>query len=471
MICYRCGCTLSEKDYCTGCGADVSMYKKILAISNRYYNEGLEKCQVRDLSGAITSLRQSIKLNKNNVDARNLLGLVYYEIGEITEALGQWVISNNIRDTKNIATDYIRLIQENPANLEAMNQNIRKFNQSLTLCYNDSLDYAVIQLKKILSVAPKYLKAHQLLALIYIRIEEWDKAKKEIDRCEQIDANNTTTMRYKQEIETVLTPVDSGKSAPKRPKKDNSGVAVYKSGNDTIIQPVNKYQGGAGSILLNIGIGLLIGVAITYFLVLPSKIYAVNESANNKIATISDEKDKKSAELDELQLKYDQLSSENDSLKNSPSSSVAVNSSASDGLLMAINSYFENPEDMASIAEALEVVEAAEIENPGARSTAFISMYEYLMDKVGVNLSSYYYSIGYDNYNNEEYIAAIPNLNRAYKYNENNGDALFYLATAYRRSGDEVKAKELYAEVMDKYPGTERASRAQTYLAEMNSQG
>ena len=177
MICYRCGCTLSEKDFCTGCGADVGIYKKILAASNRYYNDALEKASVRDLSGAITSLKQSIKLNRNNVDARNLLGLIYYEIGEVVEALGQWVISNNIRDTKNIAVDYLAMMQENPAKLDGMNQILRKFNHSLELCYTDSLDLAQIQLKKILSDAPKYLRAHQLLALIYIKEEKGPLAR------------------------------------------------------------------------------------------------------------------------------------------------------------------------------------------------------------------------------------------------------------------------------------------------------
>ena len=66
MKCYNCGCTLSEKDFCTACGTDVALYKKIMYISNRYYNDGLEKANVRDLSGAIMSLRQSLKFNKNN---------------------------------------------------------------------------------------------------------------------------------------------------------------------------------------------------------------------------------------------------------------------------------------------------------------------------------------------------------------------------------------------------------------------
>ena len=61
MFCYNCGCQLSEHDYCTACGADVSLYKKIMHVSNMFYNEGLEKAGVRDLSGAINSLRQSLK--------------------------------------------------------------------------------------------------------------------------------------------------------------------------------------------------------------------------------------------------------------------------------------------------------------------------------------------------------------------------------------------------------------------------
>ena len=56
MICYQCGCNLSEHDFCTNCGADVSLYKKIMYISNRFYNAGLEQAQVRNLTGAITSL-------------------------------------------------------------------------------------------------------------------------------------------------------------------------------------------------------------------------------------------------------------------------------------------------------------------------------------------------------------------------------------------------------------------------------
>lgn len=69
-------------------------------MSNRFYNDGLEKAGVRDLTGAINSLRQSLKFNKNNIEARNLLGLVYFETGEVVAALSEWVISKNMRPEK-----------------------------------------------------------------------------------------------------------------------------------------------------------------------------------------------------------------------------------------------------------------------------------------------------------------------------------------------------------------------------------
>lgn len=42
--------------------------------SNACYNEALQRASVRDLSGAIDSLKRSLRFNKLNIDARNLLG-------------------------------------------------------------------------------------------------------------------------------------------------------------------------------------------------------------------------------------------------------------------------------------------------------------------------------------------------------------------------------------------------------------
>ena len=96
MKCYNCGAKLGRENICPECGVNVKIYKKIVMASNEYYNDALAKASVRDLSGAIESLKTSLKFNKLNIDARNLLGLIYFEMGEVVEALTEWVISKTI---------------------------------------------------------------------------------------------------------------------------------------------------------------------------------------------------------------------------------------------------------------------------------------------------------------------------------------------------------------------------------------
>ena len=139
--------------FCTNCGADVKQYKKIIYTSNRLYNEGLERASVRDLSGAVRALKECIRFHKNHIDARNLLGLVYYETGEGVEALSEWVISQNMRPEKNVANEYINARKNDQGPLENIKTSIRKFNKALDLCWQDSSDMAIIQLKKVISPA------------------------------------------------------------------------------------------------------------------------------------------------------------------------------------------------------------------------------------------------------------------------------------------------------------------------------
>ena len=129
-------------------------YNKIIRLSNTFYNDGLKKAKVRDLSGAAKSLRMSLQYYKANIEARNLLGLVYYEMGEVVDALSEWVISRSLKPEGNPAEQYLDAIQSNSSRLSSVNQTIKKYNQALLYCQQDSKDLAIIQLKKVLSMNP-----------------------------------------------------------------------------------------------------------------------------------------------------------------------------------------------------------------------------------------------------------------------------------------------------------------------------
>lgn len=470
MNCYKCGYELSEHDFCTSCGADVSLYKKIMYISNRFYNDGLEKANVRDLTGAIASLRQSLKFNKNNVAARNLLGLVYFEMGEVVAALSEWVISKNQQPKKNIADDYINMIQTNPTRLDTINQTIKKYNQALTYCHQDSLDLAVIQLKKVLSLNPKFIRAHQLLALLYINSEEWERAKRELTRCVQIDSNNTMTLRYLKEVDEMLLPEEGVKSGGKK-KNRSDEVRKYQSGNETIIQPVNMKEGkGVGS-LLNLGIGLLIGIAIAFFLILPARIQSEKADINDELRIVSEQSDAKSATIDELEQQLTSLQEEKETLEQDLQAYMGKDGNIQyyDLLTKAADAYLTDSSDVMTVADYLDEIDVAKQEDEIEISESYEKLYNTLLALIGPTLGDAYYDTAYEAYQHVDYDVAIPNFEKAFRYDASNGDALYYLADAYKSVGRTEDAREAYRQVIELFPGTLKASKSTTYLEELES--
>jgi tetratricopeptide (TPR) repeat protein len=436
-------------------------------VSNRFYNDGLEKALVRDLSGAINSLRQSLKFNKNNVDARNLLGLVYFETGEVVAAMSEWVISKNLRSDKNIADDYLNMIQSNGGRLESINQTIKKYNQAYTYCVQDSKDLAVIQLKKVLSLNPKFIRAHQLLALLYMDSGQWEKAERELKKCMDIDRNNTMTLRYMQEVRQMLTPDDSARQPVKR-KKDES--LRYQSDNEIIIQPLNvkEQKSGGVSSLINIAIGLVIGLAAMYFLVMPARVANVNQEAQNRIAEIGNQLDAKNVTIQTLETQLESIQSENDTLNNEIEGYVGENGTLNtlDGLVSAASTYIKTG-DFVQTGADLEAI--SENVNMDETSEAFRDLYDTLLETIGPELARTYFNDGYTAYRTQDYNTAIELLTKAVYYDETNRDALYNLAMAYRANGNDDEAVSAFTKYIELFPQTDRAGSAQRYINEIQA--
>ena len=465
MFCYNCGCHLSEHDFCTACGADVSVYKKIMYVSNMYYNDGLEKAGVRDLTGAINSLRQSLKFNKNNIEARNLLGLVYFEMGEVVAALSEWVISKNLRPEKNVADDYIERLQSNAARLDSINQTIKKYNQALTYCYQDSKDLAVIQLKKVLSLNPRFVRAHQLLALLYMDSEQWERAERELRKCVDIDRNNTQTLRYLKEVELMLVPDESVKQGSKRKKED---AVRYVSDNEMIIQPLNvKEPKNSGvSTLINIGIGLVIGIAVAYWLMVPAAQSNAKAEAQKTITEISSQSDAKTARIQELEGERDKLQSQIAELESDVEGFVGNGGTMQtfDSLLTAAADYLKNGDNAATAADLENIAQSVKLEET---SEGFQTLYQTLLGVIGPELAVTYYNEAYDYFRHDEYPAAIESFTKAVYYDPTNTDALYFLARSYHRNGDNEKAVETYQKVIELFPDSARVREANQYLKEL----
>lgn len=470
MLCYQCGCRLSELDYCTGCGADVRAYKKIMYAAEYSYNDGLERAKVRDLSGAVNSLRQCLKYNKQHVDARNLLGLIYFECGEVGAALIEWVISAAVREEKNLALDYMEIIQSNQGRLDIIRTTIKKYNVALELCQKGDYDMAIIQLRKVLNQNPKFLKAHQLLGLLYVQREEWEKAKREFTHCKRIDVGDVKTLRYLKEVEEQLDPDDvhsSGRGKNKKRQKEES-AAVYKpSGNDVIIQPLNGKEPLGINAFIQIALGIVIGLCVTIFLITPSKVQSAQDELKVQINGYAEQLDWKNTEIVELETRISQLEQTNLSLQDSLNAL-----SGSGGALKEINELMaaayaalDHTQDVMKVEQHLGAVSQTYVEQEA--SPEFLDLYNYLRSSIGDSVSQSYYSSGLEAYNQMDYTTAITHLGRAYQYDRSNDNALYYLGLAYMDSGDVEHAAESFHQLIEEFPSSTLVTKAQQKLAEI----
>ena len=298
MNCMNCGAFLVDKDldYCPKCGCNVLIQKKVDYLSRKCYNEGLEKASVRDLSGAISCLKQSLMYNKHNIQARNLLGLVYFETGEVVAALSEWVISKNLQPSRNLASEYINKLQANSNKLEAINETIRKYNDALNLCREGHEDMAAIRLKKILTQNPKLIKGYHLLALVQIKEGEYNKARRTLRKAAKIDKTNTTTLRFLSEIDEqtgVSTRLDRQN---KRSKKQ-----VDSSESDMVIRTPQYKEKSRVSLFFTLIAGFAAGLLAFYLLAVPAIRQGIYREANQQIVNYSDAVSSQGAELTKAQ--------------------------------------------------------------------------------------------------------------------------------------------------------------------------
>lgn len=455
MKCYMCGTLVDQEKVCPHCGSDLKIYRVILASSNLLYNTGLEQAQVRDLFGAIVSLKKSLKYNKYNTKARNLLGLVYFELGETVLALSEWVISKNLEPDNPMADRYLDEMQNTPGMLDKLNQTTKKYNQALLYCKQGSRDLATIQLRKVLSLNPKFVAGHQLLALLYIQDGKYNEARKELNIANKIDVRNTTTLRYSREVRDKLKEQNQKR---KKPKKDD--VVSFQDGNDTIVMPNSSFRDMIDSTrtsVVNILVGLVLGLLICFFLVIPTIRQRASESAAASLVDTNEQLTNSASNVSSLKKKVEELNQE---LEKYTGKADAVGSYEK---LMEAKEFF----DANNLDKAGETLNSVNRDLLSARGQA---MYDVIHAAVYAKILEETYNTAEQAYWKEDYNAAKESFGQVVFIDQtyHNGDALFYLAESQWNTWDFDNAKETYQKVIDQYPNTNHARTAQERIDSYN---
>lgn len=375
--------------------------EKFFRQSDYWYNDGLKRAGMRDLSGAISSLRRSLQYNRSNIAARNLLGLVYYGRGEVAEALVEWIISKNLKSYENIANYYIKRVQEAPNELEQMNQAIKKFNQCLVYARQQGEDLAIIQLKKVIQSHPSFLKAYQLLALLYLQTEQYAKARQILRRAHKIDITNPITLSYMNELSKMHT------QKVAKLKEEKEQTVTYSLGNETIIQPVSASLKDNAALLTiaNIVIGLIMGAAVVWFLIAPTITQNKARTANDTIVQLSEEIAARDTQIKVLKDELEGYRSTDEEAQNAIESSA--NTQETYELVMQVKELYDGGQT--SNADMTEILLQLNSDTLGERGRA---IYDALSSDLFPKMCKRYYGNAQTKIESGDYAGAIEDLEK-----------------------------------------------------------
>ena len=385
--------------------------KKIMYQSNYWYNDGLKKAQERDMSGAIIALRQSLQYNRENIAARNLLGLVYYGIGEVAEALVEWIISKNLKPRDNIADSYIRNVQDSANELESINQ------------------------------TKQNTKARQLLLT-----------------ARKLDVSNTTTLNYLREITRQRG--RHGKDVDRKKKKKDEAVE-YSLGNETIIQPkrspVRELAGRLA--VLNIFIGAVIGAAIIWFLVAPAVNQSRSEKLNDQMRAYSEQIGTLDAQISAQSKTLEQYRAAGEEAQAAVDKANATTASY-EKLLSVYDQYRAESVNSSELADALLEINKDSMSDNGK------NLYDSISGDIFPAACKRKTAHAENSLDSGAYDDAIAELTKVLTMDSgyNDGKAIYLIAQAYQGKQDTENAKKYYQMYLDSYSEYRYADDAQEQL-------
>lgn len=438
---------------------------KLSYQSMYWYNDGLKKAKIRDLSGAITSLKKSLQYNRANIASRNLLGLVYYGRGDVVEALVEWVLSKNFQSHENIANYYIQKVRETPGELETINQAIKRYNQALSYCYQNGEDLAIIQLKKAVAAHPDYVKAHQLLALLYMQTEQYGNARQSIRTAHKLDTTDDITLRYMHELNQIRK---ARTVKIKENEKKEKHTVTYNIGNETIIQPVSSsYKDNAGlHTVVNIALGVVVGVAVMWFLIMPAMNSSRQEKVNKQTVAFSDQIATQEAQISALKKDLEEYRSTSEATQNAQATAESTQNSYE--IVLSISAHYRanDMSDSAMLEQLLQV-------NADSLGTVGRETFDEITSELYPRMCEDLYSTSQKNYEVANYETAISNLEQVMKMDAgySDGQAMLLLAQSYEKMGEQDQANLKYQKILEDYAGTDAAQTAQEALDAQNGGG
>ncbi len=433
MFCPKCD-TETDQVVCPNCNTDILQYTLVDKMSYEAYNKGLTYAKKGDMSKAIECLEEAVKINSSNITALNLLGLCYDKVGRIADASKYWIRSCLVEED-NVASEYIKVVEEKASKRERINESVKMYNQGLIYAKQKSFDIAIIQLKNCIERNGDFVEALNLLSLIYITQGEADKAIPLLRRVLKIDINNEKATVYLESM-GYGSPKQSGKREIKRStkkSKEEKKPQQDKSKKNIII----GFISGVICVMIINAIVLSSQIGFSFGNIFSMKGY--EDELTNLDMTISANE----IEIESLQDENENLRTENEQLKQDYDVLNVYVSLDKAQLSKDSGDYITSAQIISEIS-------------PESVTTDKIDLYNTLKNEVYPKASRSLYDSGVTKYGQGKYDDALVDLEMSIQYGGTVKDyypsTLFYIGRCKEGQGDNESAKVYYQKIIDEYP-------------------
>ena len=451
MICPNCEKEHPKSKICPFCKVDSVLYMGIVRLSDKLYNMGLNKLNNGDLTQGIGLLNRSISVNKNNVQARNLLGLALFEIGYVGDALKHWVVSQSLLKENNPATGYVDKVQKNSRALEALNDAMVKYNQALQYIKQKSDDLAIIQLKRAVELNPHLVDALNLLALCHLIQNDKEKAAAAAERVLSIDIQNTIALNYLSIISPSRAKQDTrkhhGRNQGGRRELNTARGSAYK----TAAMQVKKPRTFRFDIILALALGAAIAFAVVFILLYPaldrqheSRLQGYRTNLAAAESARLEDSERHSNQIDEIQR---QLSEMRDIL----------NASEAEFDLQDRIIRFHHADGLYRDGQLMEAIDRLDNIDTAGFAPDLVERAEAIRESTYPQLSAHFLSEGLTAFDNNDFYKALVDLELATRFMapDTPRSAAFLFALGSLYAEDEARhaeARALLTELQERFP-------------------
>ena len=428
--------------------------KTACRLADLHFDRGLRAAHMRDLTTAARELRFCLSIRRDHPQARELLGLVYYEIGETAEALKQWILSQEILERGGNAARYIDDVQRDQARLRATENALVRYNRALTSCRAGHDDAAAVELRRALTQNPNLLAGWQLMALLELKRGRHAQAERMLRHAAKIDTGSALTQHLLQLLETERKGQEERRSSRVRvgwrKRDDDEGAIRTTRGRRSVVN----------NNLFNIAVGALIGILATWLIFAPARVRSVRSELNDRLVEYTNLSNEQKEQIGILQDRIEALQGE---VADAEEQSAASERRAAsyNGLLRTYKAYQD--EDVEAAGKAILDVDP-ELLDENARA-----IYDSIKDTVLTQAYDMYTADGLFAFDGGRFEEAIPLLLAACQIRSDQYIPLNRLAHAYRYTGDYENALKYFQMIVDTFPDSEESASVEGYLEEMKN--